>query len=264
MQRAFIAGLFAAVLLGSVGVFVVSRKLSFIGDGLAHASLAGIAAALLFGWAPIPAAGAVAVFFALAIYFLEKKTAISGDMAIALVFTTGMAIGIVLLSFYEGYQPELVSYLFGNILSISQADIRVIAIFSAGTIVLLWFYYDKILFASVDPVGAYLSGLKAWVYDLMLYAVTAVAVVLSIKIVGIILVSSLLVAPSAFGKLFARSFKGFIALTIASSMAAVMIGLSLSYYLNLPSGAMIIIASTTIFLLGMAVKRIARTLKAAR
>ncbi|MFH2018879.1 MAG: metal ABC transporter permease, partial [bacterium] len=108
MVRALVSGIFVAVLLGWLGTFVVTRKMSLIGDGIAHASLAGIAMALLLGWAPIPVAVILSIFIASFIYLLEKKTKISSDMAIAVMFTTGMAIGIILLHFYQGYQPELV------------------------------------------------------------------------------------------------------------------------------------------------------------
>ena len=249
MVRALIAGVFTAVLLGSLGVFVVTRKMSFIGDGIAHASLAGIALALLLGWAPIPAAAGLAVLIAAGIYFLEKKTAVSSDTAIAIMFTTGMAIGIVLLNFYQGYQPELISYLFGNILTINTFDL--INIIAIGGLVLagLFVFYRKILFSTVDPVGAYLSGLSPWVYDLLLYIATAVSIVLSIKLAGIVLVSALLVIPAAIAKLYSSSFRKFFVLSIIISAVIVVTGLVASYYLNLPSGATIILTGTTLFTL---------------
>lgn len=249
MIRALISGAFIAVILGALGVFVVTRKMSFIGDGIAHASLAGIALALLLGWAPIPVAVVFSAAIAALIYFLEKKTNISGDMAIAIMFTTGMAIGIILLNFYQGYQPELISYLFGNILAINAYDLMNITVIGSLVLLGLLVFYRQILFSTFDPVGAYLSGLNPAAYDLMLYAAAAVSIVLSIKLVGIILVSALLVTPSAIARLFAKSFRGFLFLSIAFSAIIVMAGLAASYYLDLPSGAVIILAGTTLFLL---------------
>ena len=256
MVRALISGIFIAILLGWLGVFVVTRKMSFIGDGIAHASLAGIAMALLFGWAPIPVAIVLAIIFAISIYLIEKKTQISSDMAIAIMFTTGMAVGIILLNFYQGYQPELISYLFGNILTINTYDLLNIVIIGLIIIACLLIFYRKLLFSTFDSVGAYMSGYRPWIYDLLLYITTSVAIILSIKLVGIILVSALLVTPSAIAKLFARSFRNFTILAVLISVLLVSSGLIASYYFDLPSGALIILVSTSLFLLGVILKKV--------
>ncbi|MFA7654361.1 MAG: metal ABC transporter permease [Candidatus Magasanikbacteria bacterium] len=252
MIRALVSGIFVAVLLGWLGTFVVTRKMSLIGDGIAHASLSGIALALLLGWAPIPVAAILSMFIAAFIYFLEKKTKISSDMAIAVMFTTGMAIGIVLLHFYQGYQPELISYLFGNILTINTHDLWNIILIGSIILIGLFIFYRKILFSTFDPVGAYLAGIRPWIYDLILYMSTAVAIILSIKLIGIILVSALLVTPSAIAKLFSQSFKHFTILAIFISALIVLVGLVSSYYLDLPSGATIVLTGTLLFLLSFA------------
>jgi len=249
MIRALLSGVFISILLGWLGTFVVTRKMSFIGDGIAHASLAGIALAVLLGWAPIPTAVILASIIAVIIYFLEKKTNISSDMAIALMLTTGMAIGIILLSFYQGYQPELMSYLFGNILTINSYDLWSILLIGSVVLIALPIFYRKILFSTFDPIGSYLSGINNWIFDLLLYVSTAIVIILSIKLVGVILVSSLLVTPSAIAKMFAKSFKSFTLLTIIFSVFIVLFGLILSYYLDLPSGATIILTGTALFIL---------------
>lgn len=250
MIRAFVSGIFIGALLGWLGTFIVARKMSLFGDGIAHASLAGIALALLLGWAPIPVAVVFAALVACLIYFLEKKTKISGDTAIALMFTAGMAIGIVLLSFYQGYSPELMSYLFGNILTVNVSDLWNIIIIGSLIFLCLMIFYRKMLFCAFDSVGAYLSGARPWIYDLMLYVSTAVAVVLSIKLAGIVLVSALLVTPSAIAGLFSKSFKSFTILTIILSVIIVAAGLVISYYFDLPSGAAIVLTGLFAFLSG--------------
>lgn len=254
MVRALIAGIFSALTLGALGAFVTTRKMSFMGDGVAHASLAGIALAILLGWAPVPVALGFSVIIALLIYFLEKKIKISADMAIAIIFTTGMALGILLLSFYQGYQPELISYLFGNILTISNIDLIAIVAVSVLVLGFLLFFYRRILFSTFDSVGAYLSGLKVWLYDIFLYIAIALAVIVSIKLVGIILVSALLVLPSAISRLFSQSFKSFILLASLSALIIVVSGLILSYYLNLPSGATIVLLGTCLFMVASLIK----------
>ncbi len=256
MIRALVAGIFVSVLLGYLGVFITTRKMSFIGDGVAHASLLGVALALLLGWSPIPVAVLISAIIAVIIYFIEKKANISSDVAINIMFTTSMALGIVLLSFYQGYQPELISYLFGNILAISFLDLLAIVVFGSIILGILVVFYRKILFVTFDFTGAFLSGLKPWIYDLVLYVSTAVAVVLSIKIVGIILVSSLLVTPSAIAKLFSLSFRSFTILTLLFSFLIVVMGLVISYYLDLPSGAVIVLTGTLVFILSFFGKKI--------
>lgn len=256
MIRAMVSGVFIAILLGWLGVFVVTRRMSLIGDGIAHASLAGIALALLLGWAPIPVAIVSSIIIASLIYFLEKKTKISSDMAIAMIFSTGMAIGIIILHFYQGYQPELISYLFGNILTINSFDMWNILITGLIILVFLATFYRKILFSTFDPIGAYLTGIKPWIYDLALYISVAIAIILSIKLVGIILVSALLVTPSAIAKLFAKSFKSLIVMAVLLSALIVFVGLIFSFYLDLPSGATIVLSGTVLFVVCYALKTI--------
>ncbi len=256
MIRALIAGIFVSVLLGYLGVFITTRKMSFIGDGVAHASLLGVALALFFGWSPIPVAVFVSAIIAVIIYFIEKRANVSSDVAINIMFTTSMALGIILLSFYRGYQPELISYLFGNILAISPLDLLSIVVFGSIIFIVLIIFYRKIFFVTFDFTGAFLSGLKPWIYDLVLYVATAVAVVLSIKIVGIVLVSSLLVTPSAIAKLFSLSFKSFTILTLLFSFFPYVVGLVISYYLDLPSGAVIVLTGTFVFVLSFFSKKL--------
>lgn len=247
MQRAFIAGLVSALLLGSLGVYVISREMSFAGDGIAHASLAGIALALLFGWAPIPIALIVGVIVAVSVYAIEKNTVVSRDAAIGILFTTGMSIGIVLLQFHDGFQPELISFLFGNILTVSTTDVLLIFAIGALILFLIHVYRSRLTFSTIDPEGAFLAGVHPNTMDLFLYIVLAISIILSIKVLGIILVSALLVIPSSISKLFARSFKEFRTYTWVLSVLIVVVGLMLSYILDLPSGATIVLFGALLF-----------------
>lgn len=255
MQRALVAGIFSAGLLGWLGAFITTRKMSFLGDGIAHASLAGVAIALFFGWAPIPITVLFAVIIAIFIYFLENKAGISSDSAIGIIFTTSMALGIIILNFYQGYQPELVSYLFGNILTINQSNLITIILFSLLIFLFLFINYRKMTFITFDRNGAYLSGISLWKQDLLLYIVSSIAIVLSVKLVGIVLVSALLIIPSSISRIFAKSFKTFIIYSFIYSIILVFFGLIISYFLNLPSGATIIIFSALIFAIMSALKK---------
>jgi len=247
MIRAIIAGVLSALLLGSLGVFVVSRKMSFVGDGLAHASLAGVALALLVGWAPVPVAMIVAVVLALLIYVMEHKAAVSSDMAIGIVFTTGMALGVLLMHFQTGFQPELISFLFGNILAVTQADLWLIAGVGAIILIVLGMISKRLTFITLDKEGAYLAGLNPERYIIFLYVAVALAIVMSIQLVGIVLVSALLIIPSATSRLFSHTFKQFQILASISAVVSVLLGLVVSFYLDWPSGATIILTASTIF-----------------
>lgn len=250
MVRALLAGFFISAVLGFLGSFVVVRRMSFMGEGIAHSSLAGIALALLLGWAPLPTAVMFAIIVAVGIYFLERKVNISSDMAIGIMFTTGMALGVVLISFYSGYQPELLSYLFGNILTVNNSDLFTIVVASIIIFLFLSIFHRQLVFTTFDHDGAYLSGIDSWKYDLFLYVATAVAIVLSIKLVGIILVSALLIIPGAFSLVFAKSFRSFCQIAILFAILMTVLGLIVSYYLDLPSGATIVLTGAAIFIAG--------------
>lgn len=256
MLRALYSGLMVAIVLSWLGTFVIVRKLSFIGEGIAHASLVGVAGAILLSLTPLPITVVSTIIIAIGIFFLEKKAKLSGDTAIAIIFTTCLALGIVLLNFYQGYQPDLISYLFGNILTISSLDVYSILVFSILIIAFLIIFHKQLLFSTVDPIGAKLSGIKTDVYDLMLYIILAIAIVLSIKIVGIVLVSALLVTPSASARLLSNSFKFFIFLSLIFGILIVFSGLSLSYFLDLPSGAVIVLSGSILFFLVFIIKKI--------
>lgn len=248
MQRALLAGIIVAILLGTLGVFVNIRRLSFLGDGIAHASLAGIALALLVGWMPMITALVLSVVLAIGIFAMERYSRISGDAAIGIMFTTGMALGLILLHFTPGFQPELISFLFGNILAIQTQDLIMTVIVGGGILIATHFLAKRLSFVLLDEEGAYLSGLSPATYILTLYILTALSVVLSIKLVGIILVSALLITPSATAQIVSKTFRSFRALSIVLACIIVLIGIVSSVIFDLPSGATIIICGTIIFL----------------
>lgn len=249
MQRALLAGIMVAVLLGTLGVFVNIRQLSFLGDGIAHASLAGIALALLVGWMPTMTALVLSVVLAAGIFAMERYSRISGDAAIGILFTTGMALGVILLHYTPGFQPELISFLFGNILAIHTQDLIITVVVGLPILAVTLFLSQRLSFVLIDEEGAYLSGLSPSVYILTLYILTALSIVLSIKLVGIVLVSALLITPSATGQILSKTFRSFRVLSVVLACAIVLLGIFASIVFDLPSGATIIICGTALFLL---------------
>lgn len=254
MQRALLSGLMVAVLLGTLGVFVNIRNLSFLGDGIAHASLAGIALALLVGWMPTPTALVLAVFLAISIFAMERHAHISADTAIGILFTTGMALGVILLHFTPGFQPELISFLFGNILAIQTQDIFITLIVGILILITVYSVHKRLAFVLLDEEGAYLSGLTPGRYILTLYILTSLAIVLSIKLVGIVLVSALLITPSATAQIISRTFASFQLQSILWACIIIVLGIAGSVAFNLPSGATIVICGTFIFVAAILLK----------
>jgi zinc transport system permease protein len=248
MQRAIIAGVVLAAVLAWMGVFVIMKKMSFFSDGIAHASLAGIAVGVLAGIHPLTTAILFSVVFSLIIYFLEKKTTLSSDAIIGMLFTSGMALGVVLISFKGGYQPDLVSFLFGNILAIRTIDIVVIMLLSVIIILFLTYNHKNITLMAFDMDTAYMAGVRVNLLQITFYIMMAVSVVLGLKILGIILVSALIIIPASTAKLLSKSFKGLIVQSILFSEVVVLAGIALSYYLDSPTGPIIVLVGTGVFL----------------
>lgn len=257
MQRAIIAGVVLACLLAWLGVFVIMRRMSFFSDGIAHASLAGVAAGVLAGIHPLMTALVFSIVFSLIIYSLEKKTTLSSDAIIGILFTSGMAFGVVLISFKRGYQPDLVSFLFGNILAIKSTDLGIIAMFSLGIIAFLAYNHRSITLMALDADTAYMAGVKVDLLHVAFYIILAVSVVLGLKILGIILVSALLIIPASTAKLVSKSFRGLIVQSIIFSELIVILGIVLSYALDSPTGPMIVLVGTGIFLGVFSLKQLA-------
>jgi zinc transport system permease protein len=247
MQRAILAALVLGVLLAYLGIFVALRKMAFFSDGIAHAALAGAAIGLLTRFSPLISAMVFSMILACLIYWLEKKSSLSSDAVIGILFTSGMALGVVLISLRRGYQPELIGYLFGNILAIRRQDLALIIVLAVLILAFIFSHWRKLTLLALDREMAYMAGINPDLYQLLLYVMLACALVLGIRILGIILVSAILIIPVSTARLLSRSFKVLTWLTLLIAEATVMAGLALSYFLNLPSGAVIVLTGSTLF-----------------
>jgi ABC-type Mn2+/Zn2+ transport system permease subunit len=247
MQRALIAGLVLGVLLAVLGIFVTLRKMAFFSDGVAHAALAGAAIGLLTRFSPLISALIFSMLLAGLIYWLEKKSSLSSDAIIGILFTSGMALGIVLISLRKGYQPELIGYLFGNILAIRRQDLVLIVVLAFLIMAFIISHKRKLTLLALDREMAYMAGINPDLYQLLLYVMLACALVLGIRVLGIILVTAILIIPVSTARLFSRSFRALTLWTIVIAENVMIGGLLLSYYLNLPSGAVIVLTGSTLF-----------------
>lgn len=257
--RAILAGVVTAALLAFLGVFVVLRRMSFFSDGIAHASLAGVAAGILLSQQPLVWAIAVGIIFAIAIYWLERKTTIPVDALIGILFTASLALGVILMNFKSGYQPELISFLFGNILTIHTSDVWLIVVVAVLVGIFMALSYRKYMILSLNKDFAYLEGMKVSWYELMFYVMLAVAVVLGIKMVGVILVSALIIIPVSIGKLFAPSLRSLSAMSIIIAELIVLIGMGISLVFNLPTGATMVLTGAILFFIGVPISRLLKT-----
>lgn len=249
MQRALIGGIFIGSLLAFLGVFVTLKRMSFFGDGIAHASLAGIAIGILISLNPLFTALAFSILIALLMYYLERKSPLASDAIIGIFFTTSMALGVLLISLKSGYQPDLMTFLFGNILSINSEELLFMIIMALLVVIFLSLNYKNLTLLVFDRESAYVSGVKVKILEPLLYISLSISVVLGVKILGIILASALLVIPASTAKLISKSFLSLIVNSILFSQVTVAVGLILSYFINTPSGATIILTGTTILLL---------------
>lgn len=252
IQRAILAGVILAALLAVLGIFVILRRMAFFSDGIAHASLAGVAMGILTGKDPLLSALGVSTVLSIAMSWLERNTKIASDAIVGLFFTAGMAAGVVLLSMKKGYQPELVSFLFGNILSIRWSELAVMAALAVAIITFLLLRYKRMALLVLNPEIAGVAGVPVAVYHTLLYVMVASSAVIGIKMLGVALVSALLIVPVSSAKLIAKSFKGLIAWSIIIAEITVMSGISLSIMLNMPTGAVIVLCGVAIFCIALA------------
>jgi zinc transport system permease protein len=249
LQRALIAGAILGVVLAALGIFVTLRKMTFFGDGIAHSSLAGIAIAVLTGLSPLPVALAWGVLVAVLIFWLERSTKLPSDTLIGIFFTASMALGVVLMSFTSGYRPELLTYLFGNILAVQPGDLIIIATIAVAIMVWYVLSFRHLTYMSLSEESALVSGVPVAIQTAVLYVALALATVLGVKILGIVLVSALLVLPAATSRMLTTSFRGHVFASIVIAEVVIFLGLLVSFRYDLPSGATIILVGTAMFFL---------------
>lgn len=254
-RNAFLAGILVSVACGIVGTLVVSKRIVSIAGGISHASFGGIGLGYLLNINPLLGALFFGVAASLGIGIISKKTKLKEDTAIGIIWAAGMSLGVIFISMSEGYAPDLFTYLFGNILAVTRGDLAVIAVLDLIVAAVMYLFYKEIVAISFDEEFVRVKGLPVFWLSMLTLVLVSITVVVLIKIVGIILVIALLVIPAATSSNFASTFKSIMALSVLLSMLFISLGLFASYYLNLPSGASIILISVLIFLSTMAFKK---------
>jgi zinc transport system permease protein len=251
MRNAVLAGLLASVACGIVGSYVVVNRVALISGGIAHAAYGGIGLGYFFGFNPVLGAAVFSVGSALGLGVIQRKTRQRTDTLIAVMWAIGMAFGILLVDLAAGYKADLLSYLFGSILAVPTADLVIMAVLDVAIVALVFLFYKELLSISFDETYAEVSGVKVDAIYLMLLCLVAITVVMLMRVVGLIMVIALLTIPAAIASLFAKSLKG--TMLLASTLAAVfiLVGLALSFALDLTSGAAIILVAGVAYLVSL-------------
>jgi ABC-type Mn2+/Zn2+ transport system permease subunit len=257
MQRALVGGVLVGAICALVGTYVVLRGLAFVGDALAHAAFPGVVIAYLLKGNIYLGATIFALATALAIGLVSRRSRVSYDTAIGILFAGAFALGVLLMSTIQGYTIDLFSFLFGNVLGISQRDLLFVGLLGAIVVLTIILFYKELLLLSFDPTVAEAMGYPVQALNYLLLTLIALTIVISIQAVGIILVVALLVTPSATAYLLTERFLRMMLLGVLLAALAAVIGLYLSYYLNVASGAAIVLVSTCLFFLVLAAKRFA-------
>ena len=253
--RALIAGSFVALLCSVLGVLLVLRRLSLIGDGLAHVTFGSVAIGLLLKVEPIYISMPVVALSSLAILKLTEKARLYGDAAIGIVSAVGVSGGVMLAGIGSGFNVDLFSYLFGNILSVTVTEVAVSVGLSIIVLLVIGSRYSQILSLSFDEEFARTSGINARRINSLLAVLTAVTVVLTMKLVGIMLTSALLIIPAVTAFQAAKSFRGTMVAAAILAVLSVWAGIVISFLLNVPTGATIVLLNFAFFLVLYAVKR---------
>ena len=251
-QRALVGGLIIAVTCSFISFFVIVRRLAFVGMGISHAAFGGVSIGIVAGFDPILAAGGFCILVAGGIGWLSRKGRLHEDTVIGILFATAMAFGVLLVSLAHSYNLDLMSYLFGSILALSWTDVLIAALLSALVVAFLVLFFKELIFFVFDEETATASGVPVrFVYYGLLVAM-AVTIVVSIKLVGIILVSALLVIPGATGLQLTRNYRAVIAISLIAAVTSVVAGLFLSWGFDIASGATIVLVLFAGFMLSVA------------
>jgi zinc transport system permease protein len=254
MQRAIISGVVIAVACSTLGLFLVLRRYSLFGDVLAHTALSGIAVGIFLNVYPLITALLTSMLASIGITKMKSSTRLSGDTLIAMLLIGSLAVAIVMLSASNGLNVNLLSYLFGSILLIRYEDMIVTIIASIAVIAYVTANRDKLLYITMDEEQARLSGLNVQVMNYIFMALASIIVILAIRLVGVLLVSSLIVLPNIAGIMLGKGFRYTLIASPCIAVVAVVTGIVSSYYLNIAASGMIVITNMLITLCILAYK----------
>jgi zinc transport system permease protein len=256
MRLALATGAVIGLLAPAVGFFLVQRRLSLIGDGIGHVAFAGVALAYLADLPVVPTALVVAVFGALAIEWLRTSGTAAADQALAIVFYVGIAAGVVGVSIAVALDVRLFSFLFGSILTTTRTDLATVALLGAGALLVIALLYRAFAAVALDEEGARVAGVPVAALNVVIAALAALTVAISMRIVGILLIAALMVLPVIAASRLAWSMSSTILLAMAIGVGSVLAGLTSAYYGDLPPGGMIVLVAAAAVLMAAALRHV--------
>jgi len=262
VQRAFIISIIIAVLCSVLSIFIVLKKISLIGDGLAHTAFGGLALGYYIGLIPLWVAGVTVVLGSIGITKAMRSTKISSDAAVAVFLQLGLAAGIVLLSIARGFGINLESLLFGSVLLVDVDQIIAAAVIAVVTLGVIFLFFKELVYVTFDETQARAAGIKTWFFDYLISVLAGIVVIVAIPIVGILLISALLVLPALISTQLAKSFRQTVILSPIMGLITVTLGLFTSIIIDAAPGGTIVLTGLAILAAVFAAKRIQRAIKA--
>jgi zinc transport system permease protein len=255
MQRAFIAGLFIAILASISGTFIVLKRYSLMSETLAHSALVGVAVGLVAGYNPLWIAVTVAILSAWLIEYLRSSFALYSDAVLSILLSGSLATAVIIVSLGGAFNNSLFSYLFGSILSVSYEDVVTIIIFGTLSLGFLLLFSKELYFIAYDEEVAKTSGIKVKFLNFLLVTVVAIIIALSIRVVGSLLIGALMVIPTVSALQYRVGFKKTMLISLFFALFSVVFGMSVSFYFALPSGATIVLCIISIFVLSLVLNK---------
>ena len=247
MQRALIVGVLVSLCSALLGVSLVLKRYSMIGDGLSHVGFGALAIASAFGLAPLYVAVPVVVLAAVLLLNLQQSAKVKGDAAIAIISSASLAIGVITVSLTTGMNTEVSGYMFGSILSLSRDDAILSVILSLAVLLLFALFYPRIFAVTFDETFTKATGTNTKLYNMLLAVLTAITVVLGMRMMGALLISSLIIFPALSAMCVCKSFKSVIACSAVLSVVCFLLGITASFFLETPTGASIVAADLLAF-----------------
>lgn len=249
MVRAFLVGALVALCSALLGVSLVLKRYSMIGDGLSHVGFGALAVAAAANAAPLAVAIPVVILAAVLLLRISGNSRIKGDAAIALISTSSLAVGVMVISLTTGMNTDVYNYMFGSILAMSAEDVRLSVVLSAVVLILYLFFYQKIFAVTFDETFARATGVKAGIYNILIAVLTAVTIVLGMRMMGALLISSLIIFPALTSMRVCRTFKSVIINSAVISVVCLIVGITVSYVWATPAGASVVLANIAVLIL---------------
>lgn len=256
MRTGLLGAIISGICCSLIGVFVVLRGMSYVGSGIAHGCLAGVALAFLMGWNPL----LISAFFALAmviiIELLSRRTSLRVDSAIGVTFSLVMALAVLFIGLLKRYTPDIMGYLFGNLLGVTVADLWIMGVVGVVVLVIILLFFKEFQFSTFDPEMAEVSGIPASLVSLTLSVLMGLTIVVSLQSVGELLVLALIVLPASIGQQMVNSLTKMALVSVGIGVGSAVAGLIISFYLDIPSGSAIVLILGLLFFISLVLRKV--------